>query len=394
MRSSEKSPGTSPAKTLIPARSYNSLMSFRHTMAATLLAVLLCTLPVQALSHAGGISTGLTPRDTRPAMTGGNFAILSPPSAGYTGPPVSIPGNGCVTVSHTSYGNSGQATGTIQVYVNPGGGDVCLDDTLCHLNVGLATYTGSTQFPEVSAGNHIISVNNTGGFLPITVPVTVNASEMSTLTIGLPPVNIPSGSIQVVSTPSGATACIDNGNCQQTPATFGSQNSGTYHTVTVSLPGYEPFRDNAYVVVGETTMITASLTPVSPPTGTVLVSVSPATGTVCIDNASCQEISAGSPGNGTAEFTGIPAGTVHTISVAADGYEPYSAKETVPPDQITLVTVTLQPLLAVTVIPSPESTTVPSSPLPVPTKSGSGTVPALAALAFCGVIFLYRKSEK
>jgi hypothetical protein len=55
-------------------------------------------------------------------------------------------------------------TNTIQIYVYPGSGTVCLDKT-CMVDRGTLSGSSSTQFAGVASGQqHTIRVYNTGGY--------------------------------------------------------------------------------------------------------------------------------------------------------------------------------------------------------------------------------------
>jgi hypothetical protein len=372
--------------------------------------ILVLIVPAQAVLPPGNIVVHSTPP--------GAFACIDTVDCDYTTATfvasadtmhtVTVTADGYQRWTDTVYVTSGQTsvvvadlqlnpdTTKIQVYVNPGGGQVCLDSSPCHVNVGTPSGLGSTQFTGVSVGPHTISAS-AYGFRTYTEQVYVSLGSTSTIRIDLVPSSTPSGNIQVISTPDGATACVDGGNCLKAPVTFSGLNSGTYHTVIVSLPGYETYSENVYVVVDQTTLVRASLPPVPPATGTVRVSVNLAGSTVCLDSADCHRdigVTSGT-GTGTTDFIDVPAGTAHTITVSAVGYVPYSAQIPVSQDQVTSVDVTLQPVetpvpATVTTAPVPATT----APTPLPTQAGPGPVMALLAIALCGAGVLVNRSGK
>lgn len=212
-----------------------------------------------------------------------------------------------------------------------------------------------------------------------------------------------SGEIQVYSTPADAYVCIDNAQCGHTPEDF-FVTGDAYHTVAVSLDGYQTWTQYVRVSAGATEVINANLAPDVSPTalptpapvadtgsGTVRVYVSPAGGMVCLDVRDCEVNVGGTSqtGTGTTDFTAVKAGAVHTIDVTNDGYAPYTTQVTVLPDQVNEVDVTLQPLATET--PVPVSTTTKPTAIPT-TKAGLGPVPVIGALALCGAIVLCRKN--
>jgi hypothetical protein len=399
------------AATIIPPGFYNATMRVPFPEVALLVALILVLIaPAQAVLPPGNIVVHSTPPGALACIdtvdcdyTTANFVASA--DATHT---VTVTADGYKRWTDTVYVTSGQTSVVaadlqlnpdvtkIQVYVTPGGGQVCLDNSQCNVNVGTPYGTGSTQFTGVSVGPHTISAT-AYGFRTYTEQVYVSLGSTSTIRIDLVSSSTPSGSIQVISTPDGATACVDGGNCLSAPVTFTGLNSGTYHTVVVSLPGYETYSENVYVVVGETTLVRASLPKVPPATGTVRVSVNLAGSTVCLDSADCHRDvgGTGAAGTGTTDFIDVPIGIDHTVDVSAVGYESYSARIPVSEGHVTTVDVTLQPIT--TPVPTPVTTApVPTTtvPTPLPTRSGPGPVITLLAIALCGVGILVNKSRK
>jgi hypothetical protein len=219
---------------------------------------------------------------------------------------------------------SSSSTG-VQVFVKPGSGTVCLDNVQCHMNVGNAGSTGSIQFTGVKEGYHTITVGSPAGYQDFSKEVYVTMGRFTTLNIDLVP----------------------------------------YFTPVIPV------------------------TPQTPATGNIRVYIDRVGSTVCIDNGNCRDNvgGAGGPGSGTTLFSDVMVGTAHTISVALQGYEPYSLQVSVGKDQVNTVDVALKPLASGTTAP------VSGSSLP-PTKAGIGVIPVLGALSLCGAVIIGRKSRK
>jgi hypothetical protein len=222
----------------------------------------------------------------------------------------------------------------VQVYVTPGGGTVCLDNSECQVGVGTIDSTGSIQFPGVSAGYHTVSVESPSGYRDDSELVFVELGKITTVSIGLVPAGAP---------------------------------------VTTAIP-----------VVNQGT-------------GTVRVYVDRTGSTVCIDNGDCRENVGGTPGpgTGTTVFTGVTANEVHIITVAADGYKPVSTEVTVSQDQVSTADVSLQLLGAGTALPTLTPTQLPTQPPTMPTRAaGLDMIPVIGALALCGAIVLFQKDKE
>ena len=215
-------------------------------------------------------------------------------------------------------------TNTIQIYVHPGSGTVCLD-SMCLTNRGTLGGYSSTQFAQVASGQqHTIRVYSTEGYQDYTDQVYMD-------------------------------------------------NSG--HSMT--------FRIYLEPIPAQTA---------SPGTGTLLVTVSPGLGQVCIDNKEC-ESGTGEPSTyWSVQFSDVPADTAHTITVTADGYQPYSQQVTLRPDQRNDVDITLQPLLEVTSAGAQQSPPVSASPQ-TPRAAMDGSLPLFAA-GIGSAVFLCRKQGK
>ena len=149
--------------------------------------------------------------------------------------------------------------------------------------------------------------------------------------------------------------------------------------------------------------------PPNPVTGMVRVYVDRTGSTICIDNAHCVNNVGGSPGPGTGTtfFNDVAVNETHIVTVAAEGYQPFSATVSVEKDLIAKVDVSLEPIVGRTTVPTttsppvttvpvttvPPATTTPLPTLPVQTRSGLDAVPVLGALALCGLVFLAKKGR-
>jgi hypothetical protein len=212
------------------------------------------------------------------------------------------------------------------------------------------------------------------------------------------------------------------GTINSTGSTLYTGVSPGYHTVSVESPaGYVDTMKLVQVNLGKTTEVNITLDviivtpttpkPPSPPTGMVRVYVDRTGSTICIDNAHCVYNVGGSPGpgTGTTVFDYVTADETHIVTVAADGYEPFSATVPVSKDLIAKVDVSLQPIVGVTTVPTttsppvttvpltttlPPTTTTPPPTMPLPTQAGLDAVPLLGALALCGMVLLSWKNRE
>jgi len=122
------------------------------------------------------------------------------------------------------------------------------------------------------------------------------------------------GRITVYSSPSGALACIDGGNCDFTTTTF-TVTGNSLHTVTVREKGYRTWTENVYVTSDQTSRVDAYLD-LDPDATGIRVGIRPGGATVCMDNMDCRANVGANSTSGTTFFRGVSPG-YHTISVEA-----------------------------------------------------------------------------
>jgi hypothetical protein len=308
--------------------------------------------------------------------------------------------------------------GRIIVYSTPPGATACIDTTNCDIT--------PTTFAVAGNAWHMIVVTENGYRDWIdTVYVTSDQSSVANAYLDLDPATT---SVQVNVTPGGGTVCLDNSQCRENVGTVNSTGSTLftgvspgYHTISVTSPaGYADTMKLVQVNLGKTTEVNITLdvfiptpTTVKPPnpvTGMVRVYVDRTGSTICIDNEHCVYNVGGSPGPGTGTtiFNYVTVNETHIVTVAADGYEPFSARVSVEKDLIAKVDVSLQPIAGRTPVPTttsppvttvlvttvPPATTTPPPTLPVQTRSGLDAVPVLGALALCGLVFLIKKGRE
>ncbi|MFA6362511.1 PEGA domain-containing protein [Methanoregula sp.] len=168
---------------------------------------------------------------------------------------------------------------------------------------------------------------------------------------------------------------------------------GRDHTIKVyDTKGYEDYTDTFYMDYnGDTVTLQIYLVPVatetaasvttSSGTGAVRVFVSPGLGQVCIDNRECESSTGAVSTSWNVDFDDVTAGSAHTITVTADGYQTATTQITILPDQVNEADITLQP------IPSAADTSIPK------TQAGSGGLVALVAAGICGMVFVGKHGE-
>ena len=231
------------------------------------------------------------------------------------------------------------ASGSIRVFSTPTEAYVCIDNYQCG-------YT-TEQFDSLSANTYHTVTVSMDGYQTYSESVLVTAQSTYVVNANLQPVMVSTGNIEVHSTPY-ATACVDGGDCQPTTATFSGLAGNSYHTITVSLNGYQTYYDTVLVTPRDTSVVDAVLQPSSPATGSVQIYITPGGGTICIDGGQCVDNVGTTDGSGSHQFIGIMANAYHTVTVTANGYQRFITEIYVQPDQVNEANIYLQPLTSPT----------------------------------------------
>ena len=210
--------------------------------------------------------------------------------------------------------------------------------------------TGSVTFNGIDVGTtpvtvdvstsgtpgHTIVVTATG-YQTWTQSVTGNPAAGQTINIfaSLTPVPPQSGNIFVSSSPSGATAILDNGqDSLVTPGTFRNVAPG-WHNVQVSMPWHQVFsNNNVQVTSGGTTNVHASLVPVAQ-SGRLSISSTPRGAGLYINNIYRGE---------TNQIVGGLSVGRHTVVLRLVGHQTFTNTYSVNAGQTTYASVTMAPL--------------------------------------------------
>ncbi len=334
-----------------------------------------------------GKNKGLTPLTVDVSTSGTPGHTISISKAGYNTWSTSEPGNPFegetvyvsadlvyipITMPTTPVGGD---KGYYYVTSSPSGGSVTLDG---------ASWGGAPVLIDVSATGtpgHTITVAMSG-YQSWSQYYAGNPAAGTTVNVNavLTPVS-QNGDIQVMSSPSGAYAVLDNGqNSLVTPGTFYSVYPG-WHNVRVTKSGYYAFSKDVQVNAGSTASVSASLSQISQ-RGSLSVSSTPSGAGIYVDTIY--------QGETNTNVGDLSTGT-HTVTLKKAGYQTWSRQYTVYSSQTTYLTAQLTPVsnpttgdLEVSSAPSGaavyvdtdyQGTTTPGSPLDVVALSpGTHTV--------------------
>ncbi len=263
--------------------------------------------------------------------------------------------------------------GSIRVTSEPSGATIGLE-TEDGPFVGPIVTTPYT-YEKVSTGYATISLSLVG-YHDWSTDVQVTAGQTSHAHANLIPDHKPTppppatGAISVASMPSGASICLDGqcwGMLYKTPDMIPEVEPG-YHTVELSLVGYEKWTKEVNVKAGKTFPIHATLTPKQQPptTGTIRIESSPSGAKVELDG----QTFLGPIATTTATIPNLDPGR-HTVKLSLDGYYDWGPKE------VDVTAGETTPVHA-TMIPKP-------TPPPPPTTTGAISVQSSPSGATIGL---------
>ncbi len=267
--------------------------------------------PSVASVYFDGSLEGTTPITVEVSSTGTPGHTLALTLSGYQPYTQSIPGNPSegqtIYLSATLTPVVGSEKGYYHVSSTPSNADVYFD----------SKYEGTTPITlEVSTTGtpgHTINVYKSGyqSFAQY-YPGNPSAGQTTYVYASLTPVQS-YGSVYVTSSPSGATATLDDSRTAVTPYTFTSVPVGS-HTVRISLPGYETYTGTVSVSSGSTPIVSVTLPQVAG-TGSLYVTSSPTGAQVYVDGVyrGSSPTSVGSLSRGS-----------HTVLLTLSGYQDYS----------------------------------------------------------------------
>lgn len=317
--------------------------------------------PEGAVASLDGLTWQYTPC-TFDQVTAGTNHVLQLSLAGYqtytTTVWVSANQNTPVSVSLSK--NPAQ-TGSISVVTSPKGADVYID----------GQYRGysPTTVSGLSPGSHTVRLQK-AGYDEYIGSVTVYSNQVTKVSwtfSSLPPTV---GSIEVTSTPAGASVFLDGNYMGATPSgdyldltsiTVGS------HTLLLQLSGYSVYSQTITVTSGGIATVNAQLTPSGQPasgTGAISISSQPAGAEMYLDDTF--------RGITPLTLSGVSAGS-HTVLLTMSGYVDSTMSVNVAAGQLTPVAMSL------------------AQTSETPTKSPISAVPVLAALLGIGLLAVYSR---
>ncbi|MEI6841779.1 MAG: PEGA domain-containing protein [Methanomicrobiales archaeon] len=146
--------------------------------------------------------------------------------------------------------------GSLKITSLPSGATILIDN----VNKG----TSPVTLGNIVVGRHSVTLKKTG-YNDYQTYVSVQAGKTATISATLIPITPTTGSVGIISSPSGATVLLDNVNKGTSPVTLTNIVAGK-HTVTLQKMGYNDYQTDVTVLAGKTSSISATLVPVPPTT--------------------------------------------------------------------------------------------------------------------------------
>jgi hypothetical protein len=269
--------------------------------------------PAGAAVYLDGKNTGYKTPATISGVVAGSHTVRCSLS-GYTDQSQTVTVNAGQTTSVTvTLQSQAPVTGSISVSSSPNGARIYLDGA----DTG---YITPRTIGGVTAGAHTVRCSLTG-YTDQSQSVTVNGGRTSTVKIYLVRQAPVTGSISVISSPSGARIYLDGTDTgYTTPKTLSSISAGT-HTVRCSKSGYPDQSQSVTVTAGQTSEIVMELSSPSTATGSIYITSQPSKALVYLDG---KYLGVYTP----ATLTRISAGT-HSLRLTKYGYKAISQSVTV-----------------------------------------------------------------
>ena len=189
------------------------------------------------------------------------------------------------------------------------------------------------------------------------------------------------GTLSLAVSPPGAQVSIDTN-----PAGVVAQSGiltlrylkAGYHTIGVTMPGYQDSEQRVNVEANLETKVRFMLVPVT--TGTILITSTPPGARVNMNGApyGITPVNASDINNGS-----------YTIDVALSGYQPYQTQVHLAAGQTVPVSATLKP------VPTQPPTTLPTTqpPTPTPTPTQAGLSPGIVVIGLLAIVLMKIRRE-
>jgi hypothetical protein len=237
--------------------------------------------------------------------------------------------------------------GSFSITSNPSGAAIYLN----------GNYQGSAPItiPNLLPGTYTIRADYPG-YEPGSITDSVIAGQVTVEHFTLKRI-LRSGSVTVISTPSGAYIYMDGEYEGRTPLTINDINPGT-HTIELDASGYYDWKTTVSVTDGSSQVVTATLSPYPvTSTGWIEISSKPTGASIFLDGV----LRGQTPAQGGHTIQGVAPGD-HTVRLQLAGYQDYTAAVNVQASATSYVAASLSPTPISTVTPATGTLSVASAP--------------------------------
>ena len=270
--------------------------------------------------------------------TGAPFTSFTVDKAGYTSfsGPLTMPAVGETRTFYSTLNPIATPTpvppsnvGSIYVSSTPTGAQIYFNGNYR----GTAPLTIYSVYP----GTYTLTAD-LSGYRTFTTTTTVYSGSQATVFCQMSALQT-SGSLYIISNPTGSNIYLDSVYKGTTPITLNNIASGT-HTVQLDHTGYYDWKSTVTVPSGGTNTVSGTLNPVpASSTGWVYVTSSPGGASVSIDGAAMGQ----TPASGALQLANVAVGS-HVVTLSLAGYQQYSTTTDVVSSTVSQVSVILQPV--------------------------------------------------
>jgi hypothetical protein len=286
--------------------------SISPTLTATPGSISVRSTPSGATIVLDGMTKGTTPSTLNGISVGSHTLVLK--KSGYNDYSTSVTVSSGKTASVSA--TLTVSTGSISANSTPSGATIVLD--------GTTKGTTPANLVGISVGKHTLVLKK-NGYNDYSTSVTVSSGKTANVSTALV---VSTGSINVRSSPSGATIVLDGATMGTTPTTLHGISVGS-HTLVLKKSGYNDYPTGVIVSSEKTSSVSATLI-VS--TGLISVNSTPPGATIVLDGT----IKGITPAN----LTDISVGS-HKIVLKKSGYDDYPVTVTVSSGKTTRISATL-----------------------------------------------------
>jgi hypothetical protein len=217
------------------------------------------SIPDGAAIALDGRARGVTPKTLNNIAAGIHVLEINYPGYNSWKSTIDVPETEIIDIS-VNLSQRMSPPGWITVSSGPGNASVTLDGSY----IGRTMVNSSLNLDTITPGEHIIALE-LPGYQPFSTRINVSSHLVSSVNAVLVPASVTSakGVLSVTSDPAGAMISMDNSSIGISPLTASDIAPGD-HQVIITMEGYQNYSTSILIAAGNTTIVSATLLPVTP----------------------------------------------------------------------------------------------------------------------------------